>query len=71
VFVVAQKEERARIVNQSQGLYRTTETGRMEPVVAPGIERQYWVRSEAGEWYRVTAAVFERAEVGHPIETCR
>jgi hypothetical protein len=71
VFEVAGKEERARVVNQSRGLYRTTGNDRLEPVQAPGVEREYWVRSEAGEWHRVTAEEFERAEVGHLIETCR
>ncbi len=68
---VAQKEERARVANVSQGLYRTTETGRLEPVATPGIVREYWVRSERGEWYRITDEQFKTAEVGSSIELCR
>ncbi len=70
-FVVARKEERARVANVSQGLYRTTETGRLEPVETPGVVREYWVRSAGGEWYRVSAEQFKSAEVDRSIELCR
>jgi hypothetical protein len=69
--VVAQKEERAHIGNLSQGLYRTTETGRLEPVLAPGVVREFWVRSAVGDWYRVTPEQFHAAEVDRPLEVCR
>lgn len=70
-IVVVKKEERARVENLSGGLYRTTETGRLEPAQAPGLVREYWVQSDAGDWYRVTADQFKTAEVDRPIEICR
>jgi hypothetical protein len=70
-LVVAQKEERARIGNLSHGLYRTTETGRVEPVLAPGVVREYWVRSARGDWYRVTPEQFDAARVNRPLDVCR
>jgi hypothetical protein len=70
-IVVAQKEERGRVGNVSQGLYRDTGTERLEPVQSPGVVRDYWVRSERGEWYRVNADQFTAAEVDHPLELCR
>jgi hypothetical protein len=68
---VARKEARARVENRSQGLYRTTETGRLEPVVNPEIVREYWVQSREGDWYRVPADRFEAVQVGQRIEVCR
>ena len=70
-IVVTQKEERARVANLSQGLYRTTETGRLAPAQAPGVVREYWVRADGGEWYRVGADQFDAAAVNHPLELCR
>jgi len=70
-IVVAQKEERARVGNVSQGLYRTTGTERLEPVEAPGVVREYWVRSDRGDWYRVSADVFAAADVDRFLEVCR
>jgi hypothetical protein len=71
IIEVARKEERSRVENVSRGLYRTTETGRLEPVPAPEIVRDYWVQSRAGDWYRVPADRFQAAEVGGSIEVCR
>jgi len=68
---VARKDARARVSTQSHGLYRTTETGRLEPVVRPEIVREYWVESRDGEWYRVPQDRFEAAEIGGSIEVCR
>ena len=70
-IVVADKEERGRVDNASRGLYRTTETGRLEPAVTPEIVRQYWLRSAEGEWYRVSAEQYGAAEVGAAAEVCR
>jgi hypothetical protein len=70
-FVVAKKEERARVANVSEGLYRTGPTGRLDPVETPGVVREYWVRSAVGEWYRVSEEQFERAEVDRPFELCQ
>jgi len=69
--VVEKKEERARVENRSQGMYQTSGTGRLEPVVNPGIVREYWVRSKDGQWYQVTAAQYGAAEVDQTIEICR
>jgi hypothetical protein len=68
---VAHKEERARVENVSGGLFRTTGTGRLEPVVVPAVVREFWIESRGGEWYRVTPEQFESAVVGAPIEICR
>jgi hypothetical protein len=68
---VAHKEERARIENVSRGLLQTTGTGRLEPVVTPGVVREFWIESRSGEWYRVTPEQFHSAAVGAPIEICR
>jgi len=70
-IVVARKEERARVEDRSGGLYRTTETGRLEPAMQPGAVREYWVQSKSGEWYRVSAEQFAAADVDRPIEICR
>jgi len=70
-IVVAQKEERAHVGNVSQGLYRATGTERLEPVQAPGVVREYWVRSDRGEWYRVSADQFTAAQIDHPLDLCR
>jgi hypothetical protein len=68
---VVGKEERARVENLARGLYRTTATGRLEPALAPGVTREYWVEAEGGEWYRVTAEQFKSAHVQRSIEVCR
>jgi len=68
---VVQKEERARVENRSGGLLQTTGTGRLEPVDAPGVVREFWIESRGGEWYRVTPEQFRSAAVGAPIEICR
>jgi len=70
-IVVARKEERARVENVSRGLYRTTETGRLGPVRAPGVTREYWVKAEGGEWHRVTADQWKTAEVNRSMEVCQ
>ena len=69
--IVAKKEERARVENVSGGLYRTTETGRLEPVLTPGIVREYWIESRGGDWYRVTPEQFQAADIDRPMEMCR
>jgi hypothetical protein len=69
--MVARKEERARVENVSRGLYRTTETGRLAPVIDPELVREYWVQSPAGDWYRVTHDQFMAAQVNQSIELCR
>lgn len=68
---VAHKEERARVENVSGGLLQTTGTGRLEPVVRPGVVREFWIESRGGEWYRVTPEQFHSAAVGAPIDICR
>jgi hypothetical protein len=70
-IIVARKEERGRLELRSSGLYRTTGTGRLEPVQTPELVREHWVQSEGGEWYRVTAEQFTAAEVKRPIEVCQ
>lgn len=71
VITVVRKEEHARVENLARGLYRTTPTGGLEPALAPGVTREYWVQAEGGEWYRVRADQFKAAEVNRSIEVCR
>jgi hypothetical protein len=68
---VANKEERARVENVSRGLLQTSGTGRLEPVITPGVVREFWVESRGGEWYRVTPEQYQSAVVGAPMDICR
>src|SRR5262249_48430774 len=70
-IVVAQKEERARVGNVSQGLYRTTGTERLGPGEAASGGRGDWWRCHRGDWYRVSADVFAAADVDRFLEVCR
>ena len=70
-IAIAQKEERARVVTVSDGVYRTTATGRLEPAERPAVVREYWVRSSEDEWYRVSEEQFASARVGESIVVCR
>jgi len=67
---VAEKEERARLDMVPRGV-ETTATGRLEPLRAPEIVRDYWVRAGDGTWYRVSLDKFRAAEVGRPLELCQ
>lgn len=63
--VVAEKEERQRVDIVPIG-FRTTETGRVEEVETVRVVWTYWVRSEEGRWYSVSAAEFEAARTRGP-----
>ena len=68
--VVAEKEERQRVDVIPIG-FRTTETGRVEEAETVRVMRTYWVRSDEGRWYSVSAADFEPTQVGRSLEVCR
>lgn len=68
--VVARKEERVRLDTTPGGL-RTTETGRVEEVERMARVREFWVQSETGAWYRVSAEQLRAAEIGRPMEVCQ
>jgi hypothetical protein len=68
--MVADKEERERIDVTPTG-FRTTETGRVEEVETVRVTRTYWIRSQEGRWYSVSAAEFEAIRVGQWMEVCR
>jgi hypothetical protein len=68
--VVAEKQERQRVDVTPTG-FRTDETGRVEEVETVRKVPTYWIRSQEGRWYSVTAAEFEAAQVGQTIEVCR
>ena len=67
---VAKKEERSRLEMVSHGTY-TSETGYLKEVRSPEIVREYWVRTQDGTWYRVSADQFRAVEVGGSVETCQ
>jgi len=69
-IVVAQKEEYGRL-DTTAGGFRTTATGRLEEVQVPTPVREYWVRSDDGSRYRVSADQYRAAEINHPIRVCR
>jgi hypothetical protein len=68
--VVAEKQERRRVDVTPIG-FRTDETGRVEEVEAVRVVPTYWVRSQEGRWYSMTAAEFEAAQVGQETKVCR
>jgi hypothetical protein len=68
--VVAEKQERQRVDIAPTG-FRTDETGRVEEIETVRVVRTYWIRSEEGRWYSISAAEFEAAQVGQRIEVCR
>jgi len=68
--LVAEKEERVRLELVPVGL-RTTEIGRLEEVEGVRRVKTYWIRSEEGYWYSVSAHGFVAAQAGRPIEVCR
>jgi hypothetical protein len=68
--VVAEKQERQRVDIAPTG-FRTDETGRVEEIETVRVVRTYWVRSEEGRWYSISAAEFEGTQVGQRLEVCR
>jgi hypothetical protein len=68
--VVAEKQERRRVDVTPIG-FRTDETGRVEEVETVRVVPTYWVRSQEGRWYSVSAAEFEAAQVGRQAQVCR
>jgi hypothetical protein len=70
-ILVRDKDERARVETSTSGLYRETPTGKLEPVAAPSVVREYRVQGEDGQWHRVTKEQFTAARVGLPLELCR
>ena len=68
--VVARKEERVRL-DTTPGGVRETETGRVKEVERMARVREFWVQSETGSWYRVSAEQLRAAEIGRPMEVCR
>ena len=69
-IVVAQKEEYGRLDTTARG-FRTTATGRLEEMEVPTPVREYWVRSDDGSRYRVSADQYRAVEINHPIQVCR
>jgi hypothetical protein len=67
---VAKKDERATLETKS-GVLRTTESGRVEEVIAPRIVREYWIQAADERWYRVSETTYRDAEVGRTLEVCR
>jgi hypothetical protein len=67
---VAKKDERATLETKS-GILRTTESGRVEEVIAPRIAREYWIQAADERWYRVSETTYRDAEIGRPLEVCR
>jgi hypothetical protein len=68
--VVAEKQARQRVDVTPTG-FRTDEMGRVEEVETVRVVPTYWVRSQEGRWYSVTAAEFGAAQVGQSLEVCR
>jgi hypothetical protein len=68
--VVAEKQERQRVDVTPTG-FRTDETGRVEEVETVRKVTTYWIRSQEGRWYSVTAAEFEAVQVGQEVKVCR
>ena len=68
--VVARKEERVRL-DTTPGGVRETETGRVVEVERMAKVREFWVQSETGSWYRVSAEQLRGAEIGRPMEVCQ
>lgn len=69
-IVVAEKDDRAHVEIVPAGL-RTTGTGRLEEAEEFRLVRTYWVRSEEGHWYSVSATDFQAIRIGDPIKVCR
>ena len=69
-IVVVKKEEYGRLDTTARGL-RTTATGRLEEMETPTPVREYWVRSDDGSRYRVSADQYRAAEINHPAQVCR
>ena len=69
-IVVVKKEEYGRLDTTARG-FRTTPAGRLEEMEAPTPVREYWVRSDDGSRYRVSADQYRAAEINHRAQVCR
>ena len=68
-IVVADKDQTVRL-DTGPSIVRPTETGRMEEVVRPQLNREYWVKSSDGRWHRVELEQYGAAEVGGSVQVC-
>ena len=68
-IVVAEKDQTVRL-DTGPSIVRPTETGRMEEVVRPQLNREYWVKSLDGRWHRVDLEQYRAAEVGSSVQVC-
>lgn len=68
-IVVAQKNEWRRLESQFLGL-RTSEVGRVVETRQDVLLREYRVKAESGQWYRIPEAEWRAAEVGKPLDVC-
>lgn len=69
-IVIAETDERPRLRSEPTGL-RTDELGRVKEQRRDVIVSEYWVRDEAGRWYRVDAETWRTAQPGRPLVVCR
>jgi hypothetical protein len=69
-IVVAQKDERLLLQSEPRGL-RTDELGRVKEQRREVIVPEYWVRDDAGRWYRVAEAEWRGVAIGQLFQVCR
>src|SRR5262245_29822288 len=69
MVIVAEKDERVRL--ERAPAIETTETGSVKETDELRRVQIYQIRSEDGEWYRVSPEAYRGAQVGKPIEICR
>ena len=69
-IMVAEKEERTRLMSESRGL-RTDPMGRVYEDRREVPVPDYWVKDETNQWYRIGPTEFRTAEVGKPAQVCK
>jgi hypothetical protein len=69
-IVVAEVDERPRLRSEPTGL-RTDELGRVKAQRRDVVVSEYWVRDQAGRWYRVDAEAWRTAQPGRSLVVCR
>jgi hypothetical protein len=69
-IVVSKKAEYGRPDTVPRGFW-TTGTGMLEEIPRPTPVREYWLQSEEGTWYWVSADQYKAAEVSQRVPVCR
>ena len=69
-ITIAAKDERSRL-EARPGLPRTTADQGMAEEVRPTLVREFWVRSDGGQWYRISERQYKTVNIGQSIEVCQ